>query len=126
MSVPAYQLIRFEEQDGLPVVAVQCTELRADAVIARLEQELEDFLVQSGAKQLVLDLAAVHFMSSAGLRVLIMLRRKLREVGGRFTMCGVHPNVASVFKTTRIFSASFDYLPDAAAAVAALKAPPAQ
>jgi len=125
MSHPAFQLIRVDSQDGYPVVAIQCTELRADAMIARLEKELEDYLTSSGVNQFVLDLSPVHFMASSGLRVLIVLRKRLHELGGRFTMCGVHPHVASVFKTTRLFTESFDYLPDAAAAAEQLKKSPA-
>jgi anti-anti-sigma factor len=122
MSSQKYQLMRIGDQNGIPVVAVQCSELRADAVIARLEQELEDFLQKTGTKQLVLDMTAVHFMASSGLRVLIVLRKRMKALGGRFTMCGVHPYVADVFKTTRLFSEKFDYLDDIPAAVAALKA----
>ncbi len=124
MSVSPYQLFRVDDHDGVPVVAVLCSELRADTVIARLEQELEKYLKQSGTRQLVLDLTAVHYITSSGLRVLIVLRKWLRELGGRFTMCGVHEHVASVFKTTRLFSDSFDYLPDVESAATALQAEP--
>jgi anti-anti-sigma factor len=123
MSTP-YQLLKVDDEDGVPVLNVLCSELRADNVIARLEQELEEYLQTSGAKELVLDLSAVHYLTSNGLRALIMLRRKLREQGGRFTMCGVHPHVASVFKTTRLFTDKFDYLADVPSAIAALKTPP--
>ena len=122
---PAYQLLRVDDEDNVPVVNVLCSELRSDTVIARLEQELDDYLLKSGVKELVLDLSAVHFLTSNGLRVLIVLRRKLREQGGRFTMCGVHPHVASVFKTTRLFTDKFDYLADVPSAIAALKTSPA-
>ena len=121
MESPDYQLMRVEEQEGIPVVSVLCSELRSDTVIARLEQELELFIDRSGARQLVLDLSAVHFISSSGLRVLIVLRKRLRTLNGRFTMCGVQPHVSSVFRTTRLFSESFEYLPDTASALAALK-----
>ena len=124
MNDPQYQLVRVNNDDSIPVVTVMTHELRADTVITKLEQELEDFIQKNSAKQLVLDLTSVHFMASSGLRVLISLRKKLRELGGRFTMCGVHPYVADVFKTTRLFTAKFDYLEDVAAAIAALKSPP--
>jgi anti-anti-sigma factor len=119
-----YQLIRAEDEGGTPVLRVLCAELRADNVIARLEQELEDYLQTTGVKELVLDLSAVHFLTSNGLRALIMLRRKLREQGGRYTMCGVHPHVSSVFRTTRLFTDKFDYLDDVPSAIAALKSTP--
>jgi anti-anti-sigma factor len=119
-----YQLMRVDTQDGVPVVMLLTSELRSDTMIARLEQELEDYVQKSGVKELVLDMSAVHFLTSNGLRLLIVLRRKLRELGGRYTMCGVHPHVASVFKTTRLFTEKFDFLDDVPMAIAALKAPP--
>ncbi|MBI3468385.1 MAG: STAS domain-containing protein [Planctomycetes bacterium] len=126
MSQLQYQLMRVEEQDGVPVVSVLCTELRADTVIDRLEQELEDYLKKSGVKQLVLDMSGLHYMASNGLRVLIRLRKQLGEVDGRFKMCGVHKYVADVFRTTRLFTETFDFLPDVTAALAALKGPAPQ
>jgi anti-anti-sigma factor len=123
MNTP-YQLMRVDEQNGVPIVILLTSELRSDSMIARLEQELEDYLQKSGDKEIVLDMSAVHFLASNGLRLLIVLRRKMREQGGRYTMCGVHPYVASVFKTTRLFTEKFDFLDDVPAAIAALKTPP--
>jgi anti-anti-sigma factor len=124
MSAPKYQLFQVNEQDGVPVLTLLLSELRTDTTVRKLEEELEQYLRDSAAKRLVVDMSAVHYVSSSGLRALIVLRKRLREVGGRFTMCGVHAHVADVFKTTRLFSASLDYLDDPAAAVAALKSPP--
>lgn len=117
------RLLSVDQENGLPVVSLLTTELRSDSVIARLEKELDEYLEESGVKQLVLDLSAVHFLTSSGLRVLIMLRRRLRERGGRFTMCGVHPYVEDVFKTTRLFTDKFDVFPDVEAAAKALRSP---
>lgn len=126
MNPHNYQLMRVEEQDGVPVVVVLCSELHTDTQIAKLEGEIEDYLQKSGTRQFVLDLTAVHFMASSGLRLLIVLRKRLRELGGRYTMCGVHRYVADVFRTTRVFSEKLDYLADLAAAAAALKEAPPQ
>jgi anti-sigma B factor antagonist len=125
MSAPLYQLIRTDDQEGVPVVSILCTELRTDTVISRVEQELDDYLDKSGTSRLVLDLSSVHFMASTGLRVLISLRKRLQKLGGEFKMCGVHSYVAEVFHTTRLFTAPFDILSDAQSAAAALKAAPA-
>ena len=125
MSDSKQQLIRIENEDSVPVITLLTPELRADSVISRLEQVLEDFIQRSGSKYLVLDMTSVHFLSSSGLRILILLRKRLKELGGRFTMCCVHPYVADVFKTTRLFAPKFDYYDDIAGAIAALK-PPAE
>src|SRR5262245_24454986 len=119
-----HQLMRVDQEDGVPVVRLLSTELRSDTMISRLETELEEYLQASGVKEFVLDMSAVHFLTSNGLRLLIVLRRKVRDIGGRFTMCGVHPYVASVFKTTRLFTEKFDFLDDIASAITALKTPP--
>ena len=125
MSAPAYQLLRVGEEDGVPVITVLCPELRTDTVIAKVEQELDDYLEKSGTRRLVLDLTPVHFLASTGLRILLMLRKRLRDLGGQFKMCGVHPYVQDVFRTTRLFSQPFDILADPRSAAAALKAAPA-
>ena len=122
MTTPKYHLIRVDDQDGVPVVTVLCSELRTDTLTGQLEQEIDDFITGSGAKRLVLDMTGVHFLASTGLRALIVLRNRLRERGGRFTMYGVHPYVEEVFQTTRVFSRPFDVLPDVETATAALKA----
>ncbi|HID23453.1 MAG TPA: anti-sigma factor antagonist [Planctomycetaceae bacterium] len=114
-------LLRWHEYNGVPVLTLMVPELRADPLIARLEQELERVLEQQKPGQLVLDLSHVHLMSSAGLRVLIWLRRKLAELGSRFNVAGAREHVREVFETTRLSREQFHLYPDVPAAVRALK-----
>jgi len=114
-------LCRWGEHDGVPVLTILVTELRADKVIAKLEEALQALIEQHKPKLLVLDLSHVYLMSSAGLRVMIWLRRKLDEYGGRFAIAAAQPHVKEVFETTRLFRDQFDMFPDVPSAVAALK-----
>jgi anti-sigma B factor antagonist len=42
-----------------------------------------------GGKRLLLDLHGVHFMSSAGLRVMLLLHRQLQQNDGRVVLVGL-------------------------------------
>ena len=60
--------------------------------------ELEKNLVARGAEpRLVVDLSGVEYVSSAGLRVFLMLARKVKASGGRLALCGLPPSVKQVF-----------------------------
>jgi anti-sigma B factor antagonist len=60
--------------------------------------ELEKSLVaRGGEKHLVVDLSGVEYVSSAGLRVFLMLARKVKASGGKLALCGLPPSVKQVF-----------------------------
>ena len=47
--------------------------------------------------RLLVDLSGVEYISSAGLRVFLMLARKVKEAGGRLVLCGMGASVRQVF-----------------------------
>jgi anti-sigma B factor antagonist len=53
--------------------------------------ELRDAILGAteGGKRLLLDLHGVHFMSSAGLRVMLLLHRQLQQNDGRVVLVGL-------------------------------------
>jgi anti-sigma B factor antagonist len=55
---------------------------RLDAVEAPLLREHIDRAIESGCRNLVVDLGRVEFVDSAGLAVLVRARRELRAQGG--------------------------------------------
>ena len=60
--------------------------------------ELERILLSKGAEpRLVVDLSGVEYVSSAGLRVFLMLARKVKAGGGRLALCALPPSVKQVF-----------------------------
>jgi anti-anti-sigma factor len=50
----------------------------------------------AGARQLVVDLSAVGYLNSAGLRVLVGAGRELQAVGGRLILCAVPSYIKEV------------------------------
>ena len=54
-------------------------------------------LLTGGAKQLVVDFARLDYVSSAGLRVLLMAAKKLRASGGVIALCALKPHIQEVF-----------------------------
>jgi anti-anti-sigma factor len=57
-------------------------------------------LIDEGVKQIVVELRDVTFLSSSGLRALLLLARELRKDGGDLMLCALQPQVAEVFHLT--------------------------
>ena len=54
--------------------------------------------LDAGARSLLLDLGDVDYISSAGLRVLLVLARRMRDLQGRLVLCGLTGPVRQVFQ----------------------------
>jgi anti-sigma B factor antagonist len=55
---------------------------RIDTSTSTLFEETINNLIENSQYNLVMDLNAVDFLSSSGLRILVTTRKKLREIGG--------------------------------------------
>jgi anti-sigma B factor antagonist len=55
-------------------------------------------LLAAGDRQFVLDLAETEYVSSAGLRVFLMLAKKLAGGAGRLSLCRLNKSVREVFE----------------------------
>jgi anti-sigma B factor antagonist len=88
-----------ESVEGGTLVRVTC---RLDAEgTAPLAQEI-DRLLRAGAHVVHLDLAAVAFISSAGLGAIVAAHRKLRAAGGRLAVVAASPQVERVLRLTKL------------------------
>lgn len=61
-------------------------------------REALDKAVDDGARKLLLDFNAVDFVSSAGLRVLLAMAKRLKGDGGGLRVCGLNDTVQEVFE----------------------------
>lgn len=91
----------------------------ADAFREALESHLG--ACKAGGNQLVIDFAQVAYISSIGLRALMLAIKQVKAQGGRMVLAGLSPLVLEVFKISR-FDMLFEIFPDRDAAVAALVA----
>lgn len=57
-----------------------------------------DDVLAAGARRLLIDLQHLAFMSSAGLRVLLVVAKSLEAQGGELRLCNLDSNVREVFE----------------------------
>ena len=76
-------------------------------------------LLAKGTQKLLIDFAKLDYISSAGLRVLLIAAKRLKESDGRFAICSLNDNVADVFAVSG-FGSFIDIHPDEASALAAM------
>ncbi|HRQ57159.1 MAG TPA: STAS domain-containing protein [Azoarcus taiwanensis] len=67
------------------------------ATAPRLEKPLMALFAENG-EQVLLDLAGLDYVSSAGLRVFLMAAKRARQVDGKLVLCGLQPMVGEVFE----------------------------
>jgi len=83
---------------------------RLDAVTSpKLEAECQSW-IDRGEKALVMDMGGVDYISSAGLRTILVLARKLNGSGGQIRFCGLKGMVQEVFSISG-FSSLFPIFP---------------
>lgn len=78
-----------------------------DVVVVSIEGRLDtatsadfDFALEPHAEEatrLLVDLSGIQYVSSAGLRVFLMLAKKLQKTGGKLVLCNMSSSVREVF-----------------------------
>ena len=54
-------------------------------------------VVNQGAKNVLLNMTELSYISSAGLRVVLVLAKRLKQAGGKLVIYGMQPHVREVF-----------------------------
>ena len=89
----------------------------ADVFKAGLEPMLK--ACTASGERLLLDLSGLEYISSAGLRVLMLAAREVKQREGAMALCSLQPVVQEIFEISR-FNVVFKVFPDRRAGVAAL------
>ncbi len=87
------------EVNGVTLIRV---EGRMDAPAAPEAEDAFREVIDAGATRVVLDLSGVEYISSGGLRVIIMLMKSLEKARGRLIICNPSPFVSEVFEITHL------------------------
>lgn len=90
-------------QDGTGDLAHFTLSGRLDALTAVALRERLDAAMAAGARHLELDMAAVVFMSSAGIRVLLEFHRRLGRIKGSLGVVAASPFVREALEITGLY-----------------------
>jgi anti-anti-sigma factor len=85
------------EEHGVTVVAA------AGSIDSKTSPDLEKALVKllgEKKREIVLDLARLDYVASAGLRVFVMVGKRLQAEKGRLALCAVNPSVMKVLEVS--------------------------
>jgi len=90
----------------------------------QLEQSLAPILAESstGKRGVILDFAGVDYISSVGLRVLMIAAKQMRGRGARIVVAALQPVVTEIFAISR-FDSVLEVFPSVRAAIEKLSAP---
>lgn len=87
--------VSVEEKNEVVVVR---PEGRLDAASApQLEQQLQS-IIEQGHFKIVLNLAGVEYLSSAGMRLMLSISKKLKNLEGKIAICSLSDEVMEVVK----------------------------
>ncbi len=87
--------IKEEAREGILVLKING---RLDAVSSpTAERKVFDY-INKGKHKLLLDFAGVDYLSSAGMRMLLSITKKLKTLSGKLVLCSVTTNVMDVLK----------------------------
>jgi anti-anti-sigma factor len=98
---------------------------RVDSVSSSELERLVVSRIDGGERRLVIDFAGVSYISSAGLRVLLMAAKRLKTPPAALVLCGMSPGVRTVLELAG-FLPIFVVEPGREQALARIAAPPRQ
>lgn len=73
---------------------------RIDSGTAKSFEDQSAALMDGGPKKVVIDFSEVDYISSAGLRAVLILAKSAKSAGGALTLCSVRDNVENVLKAS--------------------------
>lgn len=75
--------------------------------------------IDEGQRRVLLDFTDLVYISSAGLRIILLAAKRMKSVGGRLALCSLNPQIAEVFEISG-FSRILDVQPTRDAALSVL------
>jgi anti-anti-sigma factor len=126
MSDPTANLVT---SDALLLLTVNVAEVRGDDLTSAMERQFTAEVERTRATKVVLDMGAVTYITSTGVRTLLTLYHHVKKASGRVVLCGLNEMVSEVLALMRFIDPAgerpspFEVKPDVTAAVLALLTP---
>lgn len=109
------EIFSTQQHGNVTVLTLESTNVDTSNV-AEMERALQ-VLISEAQSQVVIDLSQLTFVSSAGLRSLLIAAKQARKHGGDLRLAGATPKVAYIFELVGMKSI-FRFYTDVANAVA--------
>src|SRR5437773_1911600 len=103
MSAPSRRR-RLEVEDIGDATVVHFTDRKIldEQNIQIIGEQLFSLVDELGRRKLLLNFGNVEYLSSAALRKLVTLNKKLQQAGGRLILCNIDPQIREVFEITKL------------------------
>ena len=73
-------------------------------------------VIEGGCTKIILDCSGLNYISSSGLRIFLIVLKKMIAVKGQFSLCNLQPGIKEIFDISG-FSSIFSVFPDKEAAL---------
>ncbi|HTC21452.1 MAG TPA: STAS domain-containing protein [bacterium] len=83
--------------------------------VEHIEKNLEPIFAVCQGKKVLFDLTETNYVNSSGWRLFLIAYKRVKELGGRFLLTGMNPDVYNTFELLE-FQNFMDYYPDNAEA----------
>ncbi|NJK81759.1 MAG: anti-sigma factor antagonist [Chloroflexaceae bacterium] len=93
-------MVKYLTVDETDDTAVLPINGRLDASNVALINKEAQKIIERGVRYLIIDLCNVYFMSSSGLRILLIIRKELMTLGGELHLACLQSHVLEVFELT--------------------------
>jgi len=73
-------------------------------------------VIEGGCTRIILDCSGLNYISSSGLRIFLIVLKKMIAAKGQFSLCNLQPGIKEIFDIAG-FSSIFSIFPDIQAAL---------
>ena len=94
----AADLLQMNLQGAVQIIALTLPEVLDSAQFDELNDAAQQAVDAAGAQAWVLDLSATNYMGSAVLGLLVNIRQRVKQKGGRLVLCGLSTRLGNVFR----------------------------
>jgi anti-anti-sigma factor len=94
-------IVETSRSGGVMIIAISG---RVDSTTAPKLQTIVEGVIKESARRMAFDLSAMDFISSAGLRILLMAVKQMKTLNGQVAFAGPTPGVMSLLKMSGFLS----------------------
>ena len=110
MELTTADIVKTEVRDDVHIVEFLSSKIREETEVHRVLQELGSFIDDNARAKLLINMANLEYLSSAGLGNLVGLLKKSRKSYGEFKLCCLQESIQEPFEVMRL-DKIFDIFP---------------